>query len=92
MEMVDGQPIRYFGNEIDISAEVIQAKKETASLIAQKILSVWASRAGHVELTLLAGGGSLLFKDELMKLLPCPAMSSDPVYANALGYLASIKG
>jgi len=90
-KVLAGQPIKYFGKEIRLSAEVTRAKRETASLIAQKVLSVWANRAGHVEMTLLAGGGALLFRDEFMGLLPCPVMSNDPVYANALGYLSSIR-
>lgn len=61
-------------------------------LITQKVLSVWGNKSGYISLTLLAGGGSLFFGNEIIKNLPIPAqIVEEPLFANANGYLAFIS-
>ncbi|MCL6477035.1 MAG: ParM/StbA family protein [Peptococcaceae bacterium] len=83
-----GHPVKYYNRDIVLSG-VQKARREIGENIAQKVLAAWGSRAGYVEQTLLAGGGSLLFREELMKALPNARVVDDPLYANAKGYLTA---
>ncbi|MCL6478781.1 MAG: ParM/StbA family protein [Peptococcaceae bacterium] len=83
-----GLPVRYYNRDIFLP-DVRRALREIGENIAQKVLAAWGNRAGYVERTLLAGGGSLLFREELLGTLPNARIVDDPLYANAKGYLTA---
>jgi len=91
-ESLAGKPVTYFGRELDLVSSARKARKETGQLVCQKVLAALGNRAGHVRRTLLAGGGSVLFRQELEAGLPVPHLVGDPVYANARGFLRAISG
>lgn len=89
---VAGRPLRFAGREVDLSAAFRAAVRDAGAAIAQRVLAAWGSRAAFVEATVLAGGGALLFREELARALPCAVLAEDPLFANCRGYLAALDG
>ncbi|NLW45230.1 MAG: ParM/StbA family protein [Syntrophomonadaceae bacterium] len=82
-----GEPVTFDGRKHMLDA--IQAREDVALVICQKVLSAWGNRTGHIETTLLAGGGALFFRKDL-KGFPGQYIVQDPFFANARGYLGFI--
>lgn len=87
-----GEPVTYFGRQYDLSQEAQVARRDTANLIAMRILAAWGNRAGWIEVTLLAGGGPLFFGHHLRQPFQGVQTVKDPVHANATAYLAVLQG
>jgi plasmid segregation protein ParM len=81
------EPVTHNGKKYFITDTAIEARRQVAQAITQKILAAWGNRTGYLDATLLAGGGSLFFDKDLTQF-PNQHIVSDPVYANAQGYLA----
>lgn len=84
--------ITFRGRELDFAKEYEAAVRDVAAVIARQVLSAWADMAGFVAATYLAGGGSLLMRENLLQAFPNAALVADPVFANALGYFAMLSG
>ena len=82
-----GEQITFDGQKHMLDA--IQAREDVALVICQKVLSAWGNRTGHIETTLLAGGGALFFRQSL-KGFPGQYIVQEPFFANARGYLGFI--
>jgi len=79
-----GEQITFDGKKHTLNAA--QAREDVALAICQKVLAAWGNRTGHIETTLLAGGGALFFRQNL-KGFPGQYIVQDPFFANARGYL-----
>ncbi len=84
---LNGEPVSYNGKKYVLTPKAIESRKQIASAISQKILAAWGNRTGHLDTTLLAGGGSLFFEKDITQF-PNQHIVSDAVFANASGYLA----
>ncbi|MGO0122207.1 ParM/StbA family protein [Desulfothermobacter acidiphilus] len=80
------------GVELDLSLAWRTALGQVAETIARQVLSAWRDLTSRLAVTYLAGGGALLLGDTLAERFPNPALVSDPVFANALGYLEALDG
>ncbi|WP_258359094.1 ParM/StbA family protein [Moorella sulfitireducens (nom. illeg.)] len=85
-----GRPVHYGGRDICLEEAFMKARKDVGQAIVQGVLAAWGGRAGFVALTLLAGGGAGLFKDELVRDLPGAGIYGDPFFANAMGYFKMV--
>jgi len=83
----EGQPVPFRGKEIDLTPEFEAAVRDVAATVSRQVLSAWRDVADMIKMTYLAGGGSLLLGEHLMRVLPNPTVVDDAVFANALGYL-----
>lgn len=88
---LQGRPVVFDGRALDLTAAASRAVREAGQAIGQRVLAVWGPRKSLMEGVLLAGGGALLFREELMRLLPGAAVVSEPVFANCLGYLKVLQ-
>lgn len=86
-KVLNREPVTHNGKKYFIIDTAIEARRQVAQAITQKILAAWGNRTGYLDATLLAGGGSLFFANDLTQF-PNQHIVSDPVYANAQGYLA----
>lgn len=84
------RPVAFRGREIDLSAAAAKAVKDAARLIAGRVQAAWGPRAGFATKIFLAGGGALLFGQELAAYFPQVKIVPDPVFANCIGYLAAL--
>jgi plasmid segregation protein ParM len=82
-----GEPIIYQGQQVDLSKALATARAQVGSLIASSVAAALRDRVGFVLRTFLAGGGALMFEEEITRVLPCAQVVDDPVYANARGFL-----
>lgn len=85
-----GQAVTYDGRPLDLAPAYRTACLEVGRLIAHRVLAAWGGRARLAREILLAGGGALLLEDALRAELPQSRVVTDPVFANARGYLAAI--
>lgn len=89
--LLAGEEITYRGREVKLSAAFARAKQDVAETIASHILAAWGDRTGFLSLTVLAGGGALLFGDVLAGYFPQAVQAPDPVFANATGYFMMLN-
>ncbi len=87
-----GKPVRYQGRSINLSDTFLRSREEVAQQIVQDIKSSWGDRADYLAVTILAGGGSVLFQESLLRAFPGAIMAPDPVFANAQGFLHMLGG
>lgn len=85
------EPISYNGKRYSLTNAALESRRQIAQAISQKILSIWGNRTGHLDATLLAGGGSLFFANEFNQF-PNQRIVAEPVFANARGYLSMLQG
>ncbi|NLB17163.1 MAG: ParM/StbA family protein [Syntrophomonadaceae bacterium] len=81
-----GEPVTFNGKKYSLQDVAIRARENAALVITQKVLSAWGNKTGHIELTLLAGGGTLFFRQNLTGF-PGQQIVPDPFFANAKWYL-----
>jgi len=86
-KVLDREPIIYQGKPVELHKALSTAKAQVGTLIASNVAAALRDRTGFVVQTLLAGGGALLFEQEIARVLPCVRVINDPVFANARGYL-----
>lgn len=89
-EALEARVILYEGTSVDLTAVAERAISDAAQAVAQRVLGAWGHRAGFVRLTLLVGGGAVLFRDHLLRLLPCAQVPPHPVFANVIGFLRTL--
>ncbi len=87
-ELISKKEIFFNGNPLDLTLELNRALERTAEQITQEVLSIWVKQADNVSQTILAGGGSLLLDRYLN--FPGVCLPSDPVFANAEGFLSML--
>ncbi len=87
----EGEPVSFGGKKIDLSDAFRKATVETSRAISRQVLSALGDFANFVEAVYLIGGGPLLLGSELTKAFPTATIASDPVFANANGYLKMLS-
>ena len=88
----DGKSISFEGRNIDLLPAWKQAQKEIAETIAGHVLALWGDRAGFLDTTVFAGGGSIWFGNILENAFSNTMYAQDGVFANAVGYLKMATG
>lgn len=78
----------YKGEPIDLEPLEEEANTRLASLLAGRLKSVWGENLELVNHLIVAGGGGAKIFPHLQKLCGFATLAPDPVFANAMGYLA----
>lgn len=76
------------GNKMDVAALVDAQTRALAARVSESIRRVWSERLDLLGALLLAGGGGQLLLPHLRDLHPLLRVIPDPLFANAVGYLA----
>ncbi len=85
-----GEQVIYLGRQVDLGGSLDAARKRVGALIASNVAGALRDRTGFVTQTILAGGGALLFDQEIALALPGAKVIDDPVFANARGFLSNL--
>lgn len=85
-----GRPVGFRGRELDLAPAAARAVQDAARLIASRVLGSWGPRAEFTGRVFLAGGGALLFGQELAAYFPQAETVEDPIFANCRGYLVAL--
>lgn len=86
-KVLNHKPINYNGKIYSFTDSAVRSRKQVAQAITQKILAAWGNRVGYLNVTLMAGGGSMFFSKDITQF-PNQHVIKDSVFANAKGYLA----
>ncbi|MGI9951279.1 ParM/StbA family protein [Moorellaceae bacterium AZ2] len=80
--------ITFEGQKLELEPLQTESRLVAARAIAEAVAAAWAQKLSYVDVTYLAGGGSLEFAGILKQLLGMDlVMVPEPQYANALGFL-----
>jgi plasmid segregation protein ParM len=88
---IQKEPMYFQGNPIYLTKALDRAKQEVAESIHGYVSSLWGPWLNFLYRIALAGGGVKLFGKELSIIPGSLTIVSDPVYANAIGYLQILK-
>ena len=77
------------GKEIDLRPWLQEEARAAARQIANELRVAWGKHLAGLGAVLLAGGGALLLGEHLRGLHPSLKVVEDPVFANAVGFLAA---
>ncbi|MDD2586795.1 MAG: ParM/StbA family protein [Syntrophomonadaceae bacterium] len=83
----ENQKIRFQGKDVDLSDACKNSCQNTARQIIEQIRSAWSGRAEYLSLCAFAGGGAELFRPYISNSFPGSLIVSDPVFADAEGFL-----
>jgi plasmid segregation protein ParM len=86
-DIIANKPIQFEGRRLNIRMDTIYER--VAQQIMQEVSSVWGKQTELIDQTILAGGGTLMLKRYLS--FPNLVTPSDPVFANAEGFLYMIS-
>jgi hypothetical protein len=86
-DIIANKPIQFEGRRLNIRIDTIYER--VAQQIMQEVSSVWGKQTELIDQTILAGGGTLMLKRYLS--FPNLVTPSDPVFANAEGFLYMIS-
>lgn len=78
--------ITFRGRLLDVGPMVDRARQAVGRSIAEAVYSAWSEKADLVDKILLAGGGALDFRDEIVRLFPQAETVPDPQWANVKGF------
>ncbi len=81
------RPLRFQGRDIDLALPFKQSCRDTGRKIVEEVRNAWGRRAEYLNLSALAGGGAIVFKEELRGAFPDMITLADPAFANAEGFL-----
>ncbi|MFW6009183.1 MAG: hypothetical protein ACOCP8_07980 [archaeon] len=79
------------GQQINLKHEINSIIKIIVNQIENNIKTMWRDELREFSVIYLAGGGSILFENELKKRFPNSVMVESAQMANAKGYLANLN-
>lgn len=80
--------VTFKGRELEIQIIKEKAVREAGKAIMEAVNAAWSEKACWLDEVLLAGGGSVEFFDVIKETFSHARLTDDPLYANAVGYLA----
>jgi len=78
--------ITFRGRPLDVGSMIDRARQAVGRSIAEAVYSAWSEKADLVDRILLAGGGALDFRGEIVQLFPQAETVPDPQWANVRGF------
>ncbi|RJX20164.1 MAG: ParM/StbA family protein [Desulforudis sp.] len=88
----NGKSVLYRGRPVELVDVLEEARERVARQIARTVAAEWGDRVDNLAVVTLTGGGALIFGDVLKQELGAVETVSDPVYANAAGFLRMLQG
>ena len=85
LKSVRGEPVKINGKEISLTTDAQQICQDTARQIEESVKAQWRDRHDFTEIIYGIGGGCELLRPYFS--MPQLTIQSDPVWANAQGYL-----
>ncbi len=90
-KVLGGEQVTYNGRQVELGKALAASRAQVGGLVASSVAAVLRDRVGFVTQTYLAGGGAAMFEQEISQVLPCVGAVTDPVYANARGFLKMLS-
>ncbi|MGI6405488.1 MAG: hypothetical protein ACOX2E_03250 [Syntrophaceticus sp.] len=87
-----GSFINFEGNKVHLSDAWKKTQKEVSETISGHALASWGDRAGFLDKTVFAGGGSIWFWEVLQNMFSNSVYAEEGVFANAAGFLKMASG
>jgi len=84
--------LTFRGEPIDLEPDAEVAREALANQISARVKRLWGRAADLAGKMILTGGGGADLYPWLKRSLPGLVLGEDPLFANALGYLAAMAG
>lgn len=80
------------GRTFDIGQIINDVKEEVGRAVAESVQIQWSEHVDNIRHIYLAGGGALVFQDEINKVFPQSQLVQDAQWANAVGFYRMAGG
>jgi len=87
MRLVESGKLVFKGQEMDLSRDLEDVKRELARIIKDRLKAVWGNKLNFFHSVFLAGGGAVALEHTLNTLHPTTTVVKDARLANARGFL-----
>lgn len=88
--MWHGGALTFRGQALDLEPDAQAARESLAALVEARVKQLWGSALDLAEHVILTGGGGKELFPYLRRGIPGLELDRDPVFSNALGYLAAM--
>lgn len=90
-QALKGKPIMHNGKPLDLTPTARRAAIQTGKQVANLINSRLSHMRSSITTTYVAGGAGMVFKDQLLKMLPAAELTEDPLFDDCKGYLYALQ-